>query len=158
VITLSILKSLTENNTRAISMMLGRPVMTQHSTIPLPEAIDDEYLQPSFHCCQQPENTISKTEFYIQTLGLYKILREILSKVYGLGVDGEEYGLSKNKNNESSRAQVLMELDSELLNFKSNLPLALRWNDNHQDMETAKAFCRESSLIQARLAIHIPAL
>lgn len=137
-------------------MMLGRPTMTRPSAVPLPEAIDDEYIQPGLQSCKQPENVVSKVEFYVQTLKLYHILRDVLSEVYEPGMDDEDRDLAQNKRFESSRAQVLIDLDSELLQFQLKLPEALRWDGGDQASEMARPFRRESSLLQARLAVQIP--
>ncbi|RDH17397.1 hypothetical protein M747DRAFT_317233 [Aspergillus niger ATCC 13496] len=135
---------------RASSMMLGRPPMTHSSAVPLPEAIDDEYLDSSMATCQPSTETLSGTEFYVRTLQLYKILRKILSEVYEPWEDERAPDQSERPKSENELAQTLLSLDEELLAFESNLPVALQWRDAQQPADVAGPFRRESSLLRGR--------
>ncbi|KAJ5558513.1 hypothetical protein N7535_008728 [Penicillium sp. DV-2018c] len=132
----------------ASSMMLGRPPMTHISTVPLPEALDDEYLDFALPPRSQSQSNISRVEFYVRNLQLYEILRKILSRVYGSPVDGNKPAETEE---EFERVSTVMELDSELLRFKSGLPEALKWNDMDSPCEVPEQFRRESNLLKARL-------
>ncbi|PWY91629.1 hypothetical protein BO94DRAFT_513932 [Aspergillus sclerotioniger CBS 115572] len=134
----------------ASSMMLGRPPMTYSSPVPLPEALDDEYL----HSPQLPRNHgVSRAEFYIQTLQLHTILRKILLEVYEpLENSSPPYPLDYLKT-DNYHAQTLMKLDAELLAFKSQIPTALQWNKQ----SASDQFRRESSLLRARF-LHLRTL
>ncbi|GJP97417.1 activator of stress genes 1 [Aspergillus niger] len=134
----------------ASSMMLGRPPMTHSSAVPLPEAIDDEYLDSSMATCQPSTETLSGTEFYVRTLQLYKILRKILSEVYEPWEDERAPDQSERPKSENELAQTLLSLDEELLAFESNLPVALQWRDAQQPADVAGPFRRESSLLRGR--------
>ncbi|KAL3260882.1 hypothetical protein ABHI18_004222 [Aspergillus niger] len=134
----------------ASSMMLGRPPMTHSSAVPLPEAIDDEYLDSAMATCQPSTETLSGTEFYVRTLQLYKILRKILSEVYEPWEDERAPDQSERPKSENELAQTLLSLDEELLAFESNLPVALQWRDAQQPADVAGPFRRESSLLRGR--------
>ncbi|PYH70511.1 fungal specific transcription factor domain-containing protein [Aspergillus vadensis CBS 113365] len=134
----------------ASSMMLGRPPMTHSSAVPLPEAIDDELLDSTTATCQLPADTLSKAEFYVRTLQLYKILRKILSEVYEPWEDGGSSDQSEQPKSENELAQTLLSLDEKLLEFESSLPAALQWRDAQQPAGVAGPFRRESSLLRGR--------
>ncbi|GKZ88004.1 hypothetical protein AnigIFM59636_006964 [Aspergillus niger] len=118
--------------------------------VPLPEAIDDEYLDSSMATCQPSTETLSGTEFYVRTLQLYKILRKILSEVYEPWEDERAPDQSERPKSENELAQTLLSLDEELLAFESNLPVALQWRDAQQPADVAGPFRRESSLLRGR--------
>ncbi|GLA00464.1 hypothetical protein AnigIFM60653_009209 [Aspergillus niger] len=118
--------------------------------VPLPEAIDDEYLDSAMATCQPSTETLSGTEFYVRTLQLYKILRKILSEVYEPWEDERAPDQSERPKSENELAQTLLSLDEELLAFESNLPVALQWRDAQQPADVAGPFRRESSLLRGR--------
>ncbi|RAK87631.1 hypothetical protein BO79DRAFT_288352 [Aspergillus costaricaensis CBS 115574] len=134
----------------ASSMMLGRPPMTHSSAVPLPEAIDDELLDSTTATCQSPAGTLSKAEFYVRTLQLYKILRKILYEVYEPWEDRGSPDQSERPKSENELAQTLLSLDEELLEFESSLPASLQWRDAQQPADVAGPFRRESSLLKGR--------
>ncbi|PWY81049.1 hypothetical protein BO83DRAFT_414348 [Aspergillus eucalypticola CBS 122712] len=134
----------------ASSMMLGRPPMTHSSAVPLPEAIDDALLDSTTATCQSPAGTLSKAEFYVRTLQLYKILRKILYDVYEPWEDRWSPDQSERPKSENELAQTLLSLDEELLEFESSLPAALQWRDAQQPAGVAGPFRRESSLLRGR--------
>jgi hypothetical protein len=125
--------------------------MTYASTVPFPNAIDDECLKAEPQDCQQPEDTFSQTEFYVRTLHLYEILRDILSRVYRPWEDGKALDETDGRSIESTQIQTLIELDGELLSFKLGLPIALQWHVENKDTDYTEGFRRESSLLRARL-------
>ncbi|PWY94666.1 hypothetical protein BO94DRAFT_621127 [Aspergillus sclerotioniger CBS 115572] len=134
----------------ASSMMLGRPPMTHASAVPLPEAVNDEFLDTNAVHRQPEPELLSKTEFYVRTLQLYKILRKILSEVYEPWEDGNASDQPERTKSENSQAQALLELDEELSAFESNLPEALQWRSTQEPAGLAEQFRRESSLLRGR--------
>ncbi|PYI11787.1 hypothetical protein BO78DRAFT_382439 [Aspergillus sclerotiicarbonarius CBS 121057] len=131
-------------------MMLGRPPMTHALAVPLPEAVDDELLDPNVMHSQPEAETLSRTEFYVRTLQLYKILRKILSEVYEPLEDGKAPDQPERIKSENNQAQTLLDLDEELSAFESSLPAALQWNGTHESTGLAEQFRRESSLLRGR--------
>ncbi|RAK97544.1 fungal specific transcription factor domain-containing protein [Aspergillus ibericus CBS 121593] len=131
----------------ASSMMLGRPPMTHASAVPLPEAVNDEHLGSSVEHDRSEPETLSRTEFYVRTLQLYKILRRILSEVYE---PWEDSGQSERIKSSNNQAQILLDLEEELSVFETSLPAALQWNDAHGSAGLAEPFRRESSLLRGR--------
>ncbi|KAI9933574.1 hypothetical protein MW887_008047 [Aspergillus wentii] len=131
----------------ASSMMLGRPPMTRASAVPLPEAVDDEVLDTNTQHSRIPSRPPSRTEFYVHTLHLYKILRKILSEVYEPWEDGR---MQENIQPQSQQFQILIELDAELEAFKLNLPAHLQWHTSQESSSVPQQSSRESSLLRAR--------
>ncbi|GAD96717.1 predicted protein [Paecilomyces variotii No. 5] len=111
-----------------LSMTLGRPPTTSYkSAIPLPSAIDDEYLIPGESNCKQPENVFSRTTFFVQTIKLNRILSEVLSEVYDpwnnmTDESGGEEGLK------NQLMTIVAGLDTKLEHFEKDLPSAFRWS------------------------------
>lgn len=109
-------------------MTLGRPATTPYkSAVPLPVAIDDEYLIPGAHGCVQPDNILARNSFFVQTLKLNQILGEVLFKVYNAWDEANENedGLEERVGNQL--VAVVVELDSKLAKFEKDLPEAFRW-------------------------------
>jgi hypothetical protein len=133
----------TDKLNSVLSMTLGRPATTSYeSAVPLPVAIDDEYLMPGNHDFVQPEDIFARTTFFVQTLKLNKILSEVLSKVYNpwnealKSADGQEERVC------NQVIAVVMELDTKLAKFEKDLPVAFRW------VEVDPEELRPDSLVQ----------
>ncbi|PYI07027.1 hypothetical protein BO78DRAFT_429300 [Aspergillus sclerotiicarbonarius CBS 121057] len=139
----------------ASSMMLGRPPMTHTSPVPLPEALDDESLDPPVPL--SPNQGISRTEFYIQTLQLHTILRKILLAVYEPLENPSVPNQLEHLKTDNNHAPTLMKLGAELLAFQSQLPAPLQWNMPRQPASPSDQFRRESSLLRARF-LHLRTL
>jgi hypothetical protein len=100
-----------------IAMTLGRPVMLRRRhTVPLPEAIDDEYL---LHNVPQPENHLSDLAFFKETNRLHKVMRDALAELYK---DRPESA------SDSRKLDKTVELDSRLVKLQDELPDALHWD------------------------------
>ncbi|PYI22468.1 hypothetical protein BO99DRAFT_303803, partial [Aspergillus violaceofuscus CBS 115571] len=138
-----------ESPARASSMMLGRPPMIQDSAVPLPDAIDDEALDQPNLVSRLPPTALSRTEFYVRTLQLYQILRQILARIFAPW-EGRQENLAEQPQAESSQARNVMELEVELLAFKSGLPVELNWQNGEIPANTTKQYSRESCLLRAR--------
>lgn len=128
-------------------MTMGRPAMsTQTHHVPLPMAIDDEYLSATEPYCQQPEGVVSQTQFCVENLRLASILGQILSKVYS----ASDEGIGSTVQSDIHMQDVLY-LDKRLDSFQSNLHPALKWNQtgdlNH---EYNSLFTRQSNVLHAR--------
>ncbi|OOG00640.1 hypothetical protein ASPCADRAFT_502917 [Aspergillus carbonarius ITEM 5010] len=124
--------------------------MTHASAVPLPEAVNDECLDTNAVHRQPEPETLSKTDFYVRTLQLYKILRKILSEVYEPWEDGNAADQPERTKPENIQAQALLELDEELSVFESSLPAALQWRSTLEPEGLAEQFRRESSLLRGR--------
>ncbi|CAG8928326.1 unnamed protein product [Penicillium salamii] len=134
----------------ASSMMLGRPPMIHGSVVPLPEAFDDEDLDP---CTRRPytlSRPTSKTEFLVQTLKLHIILRKVLLEVYERWENSDVIGTQAHLDPGDSRAQAVTRLDAELVAFVSCVPAALQWKRSALVSGPAQQFPRERTLLQAR--------
>lgn len=57
------------DNFRIMSMTMGRPVQlgVEHN-VPLPLAIDDEYLSPTRCDCRQPDSIVSRNQYLVESL------------------------------------------------------------------------------------------
>ncbi|KAL4795470.1 fungal-specific transcription factor domain-containing protein [Aspergillus venezuelensis] len=115
----------------ASSMMLGRPPMTHASAVPLPQAIDDQALDHSLPFPKEPHQALSQTEFYPWE-------------------DTTKEGQREEIKFANNQLQRLLDLDGELLDFKSSLPDHLNWESAQRLAPLTGPFSRESSLLKAR--------
>ena len=99
-------------------MTMGRPVLS-HVThnVPLPLAIDDEYLSPTRKDSRQPDDLPSRNQFLVENLKLSGILDQILSSVYATGAPREA----------GPNVEDILCLDGMLHNFKESLHPVMRW-------------------------------
>lgn len=137
-------------------MMLGRPPMIHGSVVPLPEAFDDEDLDPSTRQPYALSRPTSKTEFLVQTLKLHIILRKVLLEVYERWENSDVIGTQAYLDPEDNRPQAVTRLDAELVAFPSHVPAALQWKKSALVSGPAEQFSRERILLQARYDIDSP--
>ncbi|KAI9776645.1 MAG: hypothetical protein M1839_009451 [Geoglossum umbratile] len=143
-----------------VSMTLGRPATTPYrSSVPLPTAIDDEYLEPGAYNCVQPADEFSRLNFFVEAIKLYKILGNILSSVYEPWIDGagrmgsDPAGFEHLQS--SKGFDMIMSLDSALMRFQSEVPALLKSPNsgvstsklNSEDPDTLK---RQANVLHAR--------
>ncbi|QGI70418.1 hypothetical protein CEK27_002747 [Fusarium fujikuroi] len=100
----------------AVCMTLGRPPVLQVTDgVPVPAAVDDEFICPDNTSCVQPEGKVSQNLFVVENIRLAKILGKILSSIYWPSP--------------SSDFSALVRLDGLLEDFKTSLVNDLRWWD-----------------------------
>ncbi|KPM46109.1 hypothetical protein AK830_g420 [Neonectria ditissima] len=143
-----------------VSMTLGRPPSMQVvSDVPLPNAIDDEYLQLHGDSSQQPQQTPSKNLFMVENIKLAKILALILDRIYGF-VSVEKNCCRANHTSFTNDQDfgTLTHLDSLLEGIRSGLPEALRWDpDAKQPAGRSPLLERQSNVLYARF-LHLKIL
>lgn len=102
-----------------VSMTLGRPLLLhEYPPIPLPLAIDDEYLiDPD----AQPEDHVSWMHFLIHNIKLYGILADVGSEIYDLSPHPL---VTKTNDNNVNR---ILELDAAISKLEDGLPTHLHW-------------------------------
>ncbi|PYH97146.1 hypothetical protein BO71DRAFT_145754 [Aspergillus ellipticus CBS 707.79] len=130
-------------------MALGRPPMTYwNSKVPLPQAIDDEFL---IGLSQQPHGTISSTAFFNYNMELFRILGEILRKVYKPDLEAERMQQGEPGNFDNRIARAIVDIDLSLARFSSSLPEALRYDGTNQSSCVENTLHRQSVILQARV-------
>ncbi|KKP05136.1 hypothetical protein THAR02_02731 [Trichoderma harzianum] len=74
-----------------MSMTMGRPAQLgiEHN-VPLPLAIDDEYLSPNRCDCRQPDSIVSRNQYLVESLKLVQVLSQVLSTMYNATRDEEQ--------------------------------------------------------------------
>ena len=115
---------------RFLSMTYGRPAMVgkrSAAAVPLPAAIDEQYLSGDHDRREsQPENQPSILDFFIESLGLYRILNEILLNVYAAdpqaGASIDEWECFFPRRYEEERSFSFLDLDRALTLWKRRLP------------------------------------
>ncbi|KAL4899124.1 fungal-specific transcription factor domain-containing protein [Aspergillus multicolor] len=134
----------------AASSMLGRPAMaSQHSLVPLPEAVDDCYLVGDVACCEQPLGTFSRVEWFIATLKLHELLQKLQNTVYEDQMDHSALDAAVQKKMRIVRqVQSITQIDLELDNFRANIPQPLSWEAT--EVDKPGPFLRERCLLRAR--------
>src|SRR5689334_23149684 len=107
--------------TRVTSMTLGRPMMTPcHFTVPLPSHID---VDASIQVQDQVEGsrTVSFLAFYVETIKLYQILGNVLTKVYKPWSVNTPSSDKDTKDIQHKDLEAIVSLDEELSNFEENI-------------------------------------
>ncbi|KAL4734369.1 fungal-specific transcription factor domain-containing protein [Aspergillus similis] len=133
----------------ATSTMLGRPAMTsQHSLVPLPEAIDDCYLSVEAAVCQQPPGTFSRVEWFVATLKLHELLRKMHSTLYEDETQHHYRGSADKKAHSIRQVQYITQIELDLDEFRANVPKPLSWEVMGRDQPDP--FLREKYLLKAR--------
>ena len=123
-------------------MTLGRPALaSREASVPLPAAVDDKYLECENPTLSLPPGVFSEdTTFFVQTLKLYAIFGEVLTHVYKPWQDR-----SKEEQMDSRRVSniigIVMGLENDLSEFKSNLPPQLNWDS--QETRTGEPWLLE---------------
>jgi hypothetical protein len=100
--------------------MLGRtPMTTSNLSVPLPDAVDDCHLSGNATEGSQPLGTFSRVEWFVATLKLHDLLREINNTLYDDTTD--DLAVQK-KNNKVQQIQHITQIDSKLEDFRRSLP------------------------------------
>ena len=115
---------------RFLSMTYGRPAMIgkrSAAAVPLPAAIDEHYLSGDPNGREsQPENQPSILDFFIESLGLYRILNEILLNVYAAdsqtGATIDEWECFFPLRFDQERCFSVLDLDRALTLWERGLP------------------------------------
>ncbi|KAH6869691.1 fungal-specific transcription factor domain-containing protein [Thelonectria olida] len=143
-----------------VSMTLGRPPsMHIVSDVPLPSAIDDEYLQLHGDSSQQPQGTSCTNLFMVENIKLAKILALILDRIYN-PVSWEKTCCGAPRASLTSHHDfgTLTYLDSLLEDLRDGLPDALRWDHAARGPDGRSPLLkRQSNVIQARF-LHLKIL
>lgn len=119
---------------RFLSMTYGRPAMIgkrSAAAVPLPAAIDEHYLSGDPNRRDsQPDNRPSILDFFIQSLGLYRILNEILLNVYAAdpqsGANIDEWKCFFPRRYDEQRSCSFLDLDRALTLWERELPRHLK--------------------------------
>ncbi|KAL2784367.1 fungal-specific transcription factor domain-containing protein [Aspergillus keveii] len=134
----------------AISSMLGRPPMTTSNlSVPLPDAVDDCYLPGNATEGSQPPGNFSRVEWFVATLKLHDLLREINTTLYDDTADDLTF---QKKNNKVQQVQQITQIDSRLEDFRRILPRQLCWEITSQTDEP-DSLMREKLLLKARFLL-----
>ena len=127
---------------RFLSMTYGRPAMIGKraaAAVPVPLAVDEEYLSGGHLKGDfEPPRIPSLMDFFIQSLGLYRIMNDILLSVYAPdpkndSIDDLYECLFPRRTESPSRS--FLDLDRELNSWERNLPLHLRIDVRSSDNE-----------------------
>lgn len=123
--------------------------MSQPTSTPLPDAIDDAYLTVDSPICTQPPGVFSRVEWFIATLKLYRLLRKTQNTLYSNTNEGHTKDpVDKEQDDRLFQIQCITQLDAELQDFRLNTPALLRWDAPAEDRQDR--FLRERYLLQAR--------
>ncbi|QYT01574.1 Zn(2)-C6 fungal-type domain-containing protein [Trichoderma simmonsii] len=148
-----------------MSMTMGRPVQlgVEHN-VPLPLAIDDEYLSPTRCDCRQPDSIVSRNQYLVESLKLVQVLSQVLSTMYNATRD-EEQKVSSGVPTSTMRAKLMdmLQIEASLDTFESSLHPSLKWDAYCSSMAANDVFVRQSNVLHARilhlkLLLHRPAL
>ncbi|KAK0767090.1 hypothetical protein N5P37_000823 [Trichoderma harzianum] len=148
-----------------MSMTMGRPAQLgiEHN-VPLPLAIDDEYLSPTRCDCRQPDSIVSRNQYLVESLKLVQVLSQVLSTMYN-ATRNEEQKVSSGVPISTMRAKLMdmLQIEASLDNFESSLHPSLKWDVYCSSMAANDVFVRQSNVLHARLLhlkllLHRPAL
>ncbi|KIX03970.1 uncharacterized protein Z518_07523 [Rhinocladiella mackenziei CBS 650.93] len=135
-----------------VSMTLGRPLMLdKYQQIPLPRAIDDEYLADPD---SQPAGHISWVHFYVQSIKLYGMLADVISQMYANTAAKPTESLGFNdKGLGSSSSAFILEMDSAISEFERQIPDHLHWDRRESlpaNVKAVNVFAQQSSVLLVR--------
>ena len=134
---------------RITGMTLGRPMVASGlSDVPLPAAVDDQYVESGL--CEQPDNSISRNMFYVQTLKLYNVMGEILTQVYKPWEDAKQNAQSGFERPRNSPINVVIDLEYALSDFESNLPPQLHWDRSGMENGEPTYLERQRNVLHTR--------
>lgn len=134
-------------------MTLGRPPLLQMTdAVPLPMAIDDEFLLTASDTIMQPDHIISKTLYMVENVKLVKILAMILNQVY---TNDPRPALDQLANSAASSTDLstLIQIGDALQDFEVNLPAPLqcRTENNHDNVPVISILERQGNVLHARV-------
>lgn len=133
-------------------MTFGRPAMITKGfsgPVPLPVAVDDEFISPESIAAQPPDQP-SVMAFFGRSLELYDIMNDILLNLYNGSADpnGENAHDFYFSSMTGEGERTIFELDHCLTRWTRSLPLHLRAD---QSMTLGNPiFCRQSIVLRAR--------
>ena len=137
---------------RMVSMTLGRPVVISSAdacAVPLPIAVDDIHLvaDMSFDG-HQPEGTVSRTSFFLNSLKLVEILEQILSEMYSArsAVPGYSNSIEKLLHYDFN---TILRIDTLFQEWYDSLPYQLRLGGDKPDV-TDPTLSRQARVLRLR--------
>ena len=135
-------------------MTLGRPTLSSiKSTAILPGTLDEEISSPGNDPTSSDVAVAPSTAaFFTQTTKLYKILDNILSKVYDPWKETEAGG--PNDANESlddsPQLACIITLDAQLDNFETTVPEILQWRSHDEEGDENGILQRQRNVLRTR--------
>ncbi|PWY63046.1 hypothetical protein BO83DRAFT_403381 [Aspergillus eucalypticola CBS 122712] len=103
-------------------------MISQESSMPLPQAIDDCYLTPDSVICTQPPRIFSRVAWFVETLKLHDMLRKTLAALYHNAASRDAGSDMEGKAAPLRQMIGIIEIDSQLQRFKDALPPELDWD------------------------------
>ncbi|KAH7556162.1 hypothetical protein BM1_06688 [Bipolaris maydis] len=140
-------------NAETVCMTLGRrPLLQVTDDVPLPTAVDDEFLDVHGDTCQQPDGVPSHNLFTVENIKLAKLLGTILDTVYFSDSRTTSTGQAHTANAHTlPDIGTLIRLDNLLEDFKSNLPEQLNWDrDPERHQQVDYIYSRQTNVLHAR--------
>lgn len=132
----------------AASSFLGRPaIISEKTSIPRPEPIDDVFLRVEEATCQQPLGVFSHCSWYLENLRLYDILRQIHFTLYKNAQSTEDNFCESNE--EDSSIRDVIDIDIKMQIFYREMPSLLNW-DSPNDENITRGLLRQRLLLRAR--------
>ncbi|RVX66020.1 hypothetical protein B0A52_10107 [Exophiala mesophila] len=129
----------------AVGMALGRPLMFHnHASVSLPTALPDEAVED---VGSLTGGRAAMTDFYISAIHLSEISIAVLTQFYGSSDEALQI---------SSRELVLgdlnavLQFDKRLAQFKSSLPLHLKWYHQSTSTDASPMLLLQRSVLHAR--------
>jgi hypothetical protein len=142
---------------RITSMTLGRPALaSREANVPLPAAVDDIYLEGITATGIQPAGVFSENMFFVQTLKLYAIFGEVLTHVYKPWQDRSKDDQQLDRIPINNIIKTVVDLERDLLDFKSNLPHQLNWDHAGREPGESWLLERQRNILYTRFLFCIP--
>ncbi|KEF62745.1 uncharacterized protein A1O9_00718 [Exophiala aquamarina CBS 119918] len=146
---------------RITSMTYGRPTMIGKdlaAAVPRPLGIDEDRLQP-FGPVPTPDRP-SIVDFFVETLGLYEILYDILVAFYSSSIADDGSGEGRwaryfgGSEPDTNKGPSVHAIDRRLIRWEANLPSHLKTEQVSTQTETNKYFVRQAVILRQRY-LHI---
>lgn len=142
---------------RITSMTYGRPTMIGKdlaAAVPRPLGIDEDRLQP-FGPVPKPDRP-SLVDFFVETLGLYEILYDILVAFYSSSIADDGSGEGRwaryfgGSELDTNKCPSVHAIDRRLIRWEANLPSHLKTELVSTHPETNKYFVRQAVILRQR--------
>jgi hypothetical protein len=142
---------------RVVSMTLGLPMVVSRAdalAVPLPASIDDIYLsaQPG-QDGSQPRDVLPQSQFFIESLRLYRITEEVLSAMYSKEEkipSGTKPGISAAEKLASFDFNTVLKIEASLQHWHESLPDQLRQKPNSVGSTTDSVVWRQANILHLR--------
>ena len=137
-----------------VSLTLGRPLtLYKHRQASLPSPVDDEHVTVhDIDARSKPAVSLSRVEFYVQTIKLYEIMADVVSHMY-MNPEAEPTEILHQVDRGFGSFAFILKTESRISGLEERIPDYLHWRRRENmsaDVRSMSPFGRQSAILQAR--------